>query len=140
MVKCEVCGKEVLAGWICGVVPAPDSLKLGLCPEHDTPQRRIMVRRKWEDMLREKLRQSMDVLRDETERKAQSYVISIHYLDGGVKDVPCSAYKLDVDTQLLVLEENNELDFYPLQHIRRFVVKGAPPAGAEDREPGGATE
>lgn len=127
MVRCEVCGKEVLAGWICGVVPAHDSDKLGLCPEHDTPERRRAVQKKWERLLHEKLERVLVLEREESDRIQDSFEVTIHYLGGGVQVVPCRAYDVNQEGDLLVLKDDGVLDFYPLQHIRRFEVKEALP-------------
>ncbi len=132
MVRCDVCGKEVLSGWICGVVPANDADKYGLCPEHDTPERRQAVQEKWERLLREKLERTLAQEKHDAEAKAQRLEVVIHFLGGGVQAVSCRAYDVNQEGDLLVLKEDNEIDFYPLQHIRRFVVKQARSAGADE--------
>ncbi len=127
MVRCEICGTEVLTGWICGVVPASDRLKLGLCPEHDTIENRALVRERWKALLAEELEKAMR--RDEQQAKDQprGYSVTIRYLDGGVVTVPCRGYEVSQERELLILNEDGMLDFYPLQHIRRFTVQEAAP-------------
>lgn len=143
MVRCEVCGKEVFTGWICGVVPANDTHKLGLCPEHDTPEHREEVQQKWERLLQDKLRRTLAQERHETRSKEpQSLEVVIHFLGGGVQGVSCKAYDVNQEGDLLVLKEDGALEFYPLQHIRRFVVKESrakndDPTHENDREGSG---
>lgn len=129
MVRCDVCGKEVLAGWICGIVPAHDSDKLGLCPEHDTPTNREHVRRKWEDMLQEQLGRTLALEHEDNGVKPGAYHVTIHWLGGGVQRFFCRAWDVNQDGDLLLLKKDLEIDFYPLQHIRRFSVEEAPSGG-----------
>lgn len=135
MVRCDVCGKEVLSGWICGVVPADDTHKLGLCPDHDTPEQRADVQEKWERLLHEKLQRTLARERRDAEEKAPHLEVTIHYLGGGVQMERCRAYDVNQEGDLLILKEDGLLDFYPLQHIRRFEVKDAPPAGQSTTAP-----
>lgn len=136
MVRCEVCGKEVLSGWICGVVPAHDSHKLGLCPEHDNPTNRKATTQLWERLLREKLEQHLERERVNEQNRPDSFLVTIRYLDGGVVTVPCRGYDVSQNGELLVLKEDGGAEFYPLQHIRRFSVQealaGEPPDAASE--------
>ncbi len=138
MVRCEICGAEVLTGWICGVVPANDRFKLGLCPEHDSIENRALVRERWKDLLTDELRKVMRQGARETESGQVAYAVTIHYLDGGVVKRPCRAYEVSQERELLVLNENGELDFYPLQHIRHFTVQENAPR--LEREVGAITD
>jgi len=136
MVRCEVCGKEVLSGWICGVVPAPDNDKLGLCPEHDSPQKRQEVQQKWEALLRDKLERTLASEHRQAEAKAVQLEVTIHYLGGGVHVQRCRAYDVNQEGDLLILKEDGNLEFYPLQHIRRFVVADVSASGQPVRQGG----
>ena len=122
MVKCHICHAPVLAGWVCGIVPAGDTMKLGLCEEHDTPDNRELVRESWAELLQNKVRQSRSLAERETTKRAASYEVRIRYMDGGLVTVPCRAYDVSKDRQLLVLKQDGEFDFYPLEHIRQFTV------------------
>lgn len=121
MVKCQICGAEVFSGWICGIVPAADKDKLGLCADHDTPENRALVQERWEKFMREQMRSTLEQRRKE-EKPVVRYAVRINFLGGGVKTLTCRAYDVNQDKDLLVLNEEGELDFYPLQHIRNFTV------------------
>jgi hypothetical protein len=119
MVSCHVCGQEVISGWICGVIPAHDRYKLGLCPEHDTPENRAVVESEWDELLQGELAAAM------TERRAQAespvaHEVRILFLDGGIKIVRCQRFEITGDKDLLLLEGDGKAIFYPLQHIRSF--------------------
>ncbi len=122
MVLCHICGKEVFSGWICGVVPADDKLKLGLCSEHDTIENRALVDKAWEELLVEELGKAVRSA-PETAARPQGYELTISFLDGGVKVIKTRAYNVSEEQNLLVLNENGAFEFYPLQHIRVFKVR-----------------
>jgi len=134
MVSCHVCGTEVISGWICGVIPAHDKYKLGLCPTHDTPAERTIVEKEWEALLQGELA----FLLAERRAVAQPPVaceIRIRFLDGGVKILRCLSYNVTSDKELLVLNTERMHEFYPLQHIRSFQVHEIDPL-APDRATG----
>ncbi|THB63474.1 MAG: hypothetical protein D6E12_16940 [Desulfovibrio sp.] len=135
MVLCHICGVEVFSGWICGVVPAGDKYKLGLCRDHDTVENRATVQEAWEELLRSEMRSAMDISRQQA-KPSPLYEIRILFLGGGTKTVTCTAYDVNKDKDLLVLNEQGELDFYPLQHVRHFTVREKTPTGQDQDDPG----
>ncbi len=122
MVRCHVCGKEVISGWICGIVPAHDTDKLGLCPEHDTVQNRAAVEQAWEGMLTEALRATLERAR-RTVKTAVCHDVRIVFIDGGIKYVRCTSFDVNDAKDLLILTLDGEYEFYPLQHIRTFTTQ-----------------
>ena len=124
MVRCQICGKEVFSGWICGVVPADDKFKLGLCQEHDTPENRAMVDKAWEELMVEELGKAVQPAAEaKAKTRARGYEVTVNFLDGGVKILQTRAYNVSEEQDLLVLNENGIFEFYPLQHIRTFKVR-----------------
>ena len=121
MVRCEVCGKEVIDGWICGMLPSGERYKLGLCPQHDTPRNRERVEAHWHRMMEEEIAKT--IVRQEAESKPPAgYAIKIFFTDGGVRTLECARYTVNDGQDLLVLNSEGGYDFYPLQHIRHFEV------------------
>lgn len=119
MVNCHVCGREVISGWICGVIPAHDKYKLGLCPEHDNPENRAVVELEWEELLQGELASTMAELRVQSEAPT-AYEVRILFLDGGAKILRCHRFEVTGDQDLLLVEADGKTVFYPLQHIRSF--------------------
>ena len=122
MVKCHICSREVFSGWICGIVPAHDRYKLGLCREHDTPENRAEVQGLWENLMRGEMQSALELSR-KSAKPVLRLGVRIHFRDGGVKTLSCAAYDVNQDKDLLVLSEQGELTFYPLQHILDFSVR-----------------
>ncbi len=123
MVRCEVCGKEVTEGWICGMLPSNEKFKLGLCPQHDTPRNRQRVEAHWQQLMEEEIAKT--TVRQEAEVQApEAYTVKIFFVDGGVKTLECASYTINDNKDLLVLNLEGMADFYPLQHIRHFEVAG----------------
>ncbi len=131
MVKCHVCKLSAAGGWICGVPPASDKLKLGLCKEHDTPANRETVLHAWEAMMQQAIDQAMATAR-EAAKPPVRYELRLYYLDGGVRTFECSAYDVSSDRQLLVTEKDKKVAYHPLEHIRRFEVEELPGEGEKE--------
>ncbi len=129
MVRCEVCGKEVLSGWVCGVPPAPDSQKLGLCEKHDTAPNRAMVLNRWEELIR---RQAASMAASPEAAEPTLFEVRISFMDRGTKTIVCKTYNISQDRELLVLGDNDVFDFYPLEHVRSFTVSPLATGAARD--------
>jgi hypothetical protein len=130
MVTCHVCKKEVIAGWICGVIPAHDKYKLGLCPAHDTPSNRALVEKEWDQLLQGELVTAFSP--EIAARRSQTappvaYEVRIVFLDGGVKVLRCNRFEVTSDKDLLLLDRDGRSVFYPLQHIRSFETREVHP-------------
>lgn len=126
MVRCHICGTEVLAGWVCGIPPANDAQKLGLCPEHNTVENRALVHKEWSEMMRRTAGRILASTEDKAEPVVE-YELRIHFLGGGVKVLRCSSYEPNQDQELLVVTREGGLEFYPLRHIRHFSVSEVMP-------------
>lgn len=122
MIRCQICGREVINGWICGATPADDKFKLGLCPEHDTRENRADVERDWEELMVAELERAVHAA-PESKSVVKRYEVTIDFLDGGVKKLETRLYNVNQDQELLILSENGDFDFYPLRHIRTFKVR-----------------
>ena len=86
MVPCHVCGKDAAAGWVAGFPPAPDSMKLGLCPDHDTEQNRENVFVLWQKLLSDRI----DVKRlEESHFTLQNFQVTVLFLAGGSMSFLC---------------------------------------------------
>jgi hypothetical protein len=134
MVKCHVCGKDASAGWICGIPPAADSQKLGLCPEHDSVEQRAEVLEAWERLLQNRLEHMARGMRRSPSGAAPGYRVHVHYREGGVRSVDCTAYDVTQDKDLLLCTAGGGYEFFPLQHVKHFRVEelqSAPRAGDE---------
>lgn len=124
MINCLICGKDAARGWITGLPPAPDSQKVGLCPEHDTPGNRILAEKRW----REIISQAVEIEQDGEElhhhgAAVQPLTLEIQFIDGGRIEVSCKSFRPTDEDILEVTTPEGRLAFYPLRHIRRFGEK-----------------
>lgn len=123
MVNCLICGKDAAQGWITGLPPAPDSQKVGLCQEHDTPDNRVLAEDRW----RKIMEQAVEIERESEAlhlagAPVQPLTLEILFIDGGRIDVLCKSFHT-TDDVLEVTTPENRLIFYPLRHIRRYGEK-----------------
>ena len=51
---------------------------------------------------------------------ARGHELTLQFLDGGALVVPCDSYEVDQDRATLICRTGDALEFFPLQHIRRF--------------------
>lgn len=124
MINCLICGKDAASGWITGLPPAPDSQKVGLCLEHDTPENRVRAEKRW----REIISQAVEIEQDGEELHhhgvpVQPLTLEIMFIDGGRIEVPCKSFRPTDEDILEVTTPEGRLAFYPLRHIRRFGEK-----------------
>lgn len=120
MIPCHICGKDAgPGGRIKGFVPAPDSQKLALCPEHDTPENRKKLRADWHLMMLRSIRTATEVTAHQTLRGKLRF-LHIQFTGGGSLNMPCvDAAPTDHGT-LKVTTPEGALSFFPMQHIRRY--------------------
>lgn len=121
MIPCHICGKDCTGGFIHGFVPAPDSQKVGLCPEHNTLENKKQAILHW--IIRTK--EDIAELNKENARKLKapvSYNLTIRYSDGGVVQLPCLSWEVTDSATLQVLRTDRSLTFIPLHHVRQFDV------------------
>lgn len=124
IIKCEVCGEEVVQGYVAGMTPSPMKFKLGLCEKHDTPQNRQRLENIWRTMMVSETRMALQTTkRKESSKTPTRFELTIHFLDGGVVRVPCKSYEVNDNKDLLILNENDEIIFYPLMHVKSFTAR-----------------
>ena len=129
MIRCLICGQDAETGWITGLPPAPDSQKVGLCREHDTPANRKKAEAKWREII------SLAV---ENEQEGEELhhlpagnlplTLEILFIDGGRVEIPCRSFRATDEDILEVTTPENRLVFYPLRHIRRYGTREQAPS------------
>lgn len=132
MIPCYVCGKDASAGWTTGFAPAPDSQKLALCPEHDTPGRRQEVAEAWKkQQVRELTAFSLVA-----EQKAApgKMLATVHFTGGGMLSFTCRAVSPTGHGTLKVEQLDGTLTFLPMQHIREYSLRSYAPGENNDPE------
>lgn len=140
MLRCHICRADAKGGWVCGHVPAADRYKLALCPRHDTPINRELVHRDWVAMMRRELRGAAETAAHElaVEDNRKRHEVTINYLDGGVRIIPCREYRLVEEGAVLMLRgEGTDISFHPMRHIRSYRVHPLPEFIPEDAYPAG---
>lgn len=123
MIPCFVCGRDIGGGWSIGYPPAPDSQKLGLCREHDRPERRESVQRAWRDLICKHITESN--LNAAFRAGDLPRLLSIYFTGGGSVSLPCSALSLPEGNTLKVLTPGGETIYFPLSQVRNYALSPA---------------
>ena len=121
MIPCHICGKDASTGWTRGFIPAPDSQKLALCAEHDTPQNRLIVSRLWRDLNTQEIAAATAVARHKAAPILQ--VVSVHFAGGGMLSFTCTACAPTGQGTLRIDDADGKQTYIPMQHIREYVVR-----------------
>lgn len=119
MIPCLACGADASTGWVHGFLPSPDSLKLGLCREHDSPDNRKLVKAAWRSLMEREIR----VMNELSGYKAGAPVrwrLDIAFIDGGEVTLECLHCAPTQHGTLQVLLPDRTLRFYPLAQVRRY--------------------
>ncbi|MDL2285121.1 hypothetical protein LJB93_00060 [Desulfovibrio sp. OttesenSCG-928-F07] len=120
MIPCHVCGKNAETCWVIGFPPAPDSQKMGLCSQHNTPANRLMVQELWQGFIQ---KQIGDFTRFEASKQGGVVqFLSIYFTGGGSISIPCSAYSASDNNTLKITTPNGEIIFFPLVQVRNYAV------------------
>jgi hypothetical protein len=130
MIPCHICGKDASTGWNAGFTPAPDSQKLALCPRHDTPQNREIVKDAWHEGHKRGISAMTSVARHRA--SAGLHVVSIHFTGGGMVSFACTACAPTDQGTLRIDDADGKQTYIPVQHIREYTVR--PYAAAADEE------
>ncbi len=132
MVPCFICGKDSLGGFIHGFVPAPDSQKVGLCPEHNTLENKKKAILHWIVAMKAEV----EAQNREHARRLKApfhYTLVIRYTDGGNVSIPCLSWEITDQNTLQVTRTDKTLTFVPLHQVRQFDVQEiAPGPGPAD--------
>lgn len=121
MIPCHVCGKDASTGWTKGFVPAPDSQKMALCAEHDTPQNRLLVSRAWRDVNAREIAAATSVARHKA--SPALYVVSVHFTGGGMLSFACTACTPTAQGTLRIDDADGKQTYIPMQHIREYTIR-----------------
>ena len=127
MIPCQICGKDASLGWITGLPPAPDSQKMALCAEHDTPANRAMVSREWQKMLAGDIAAATTIARHKADVDAKSVLINVRFTGGGMLSFTGIGCKPTEQNTLRIEEADGRLTFIPLQQVREYTVSPALP-------------
>ena len=122
MIPCYVCGKDASTGWTKGFVPAPDSQKLALCPEHNTPDNRLAVVKAWRALLE----REAAVLTGIAGFKAAApslQTATVHFTGGGMLSFTCLSCSPTAQGTLCIESPDGARNFIPMQHIREYSVR-----------------
>lgn len=122
MIPCYICGRDASTGWTKGFTPAPDSQKYALCPEHDTADNRLIVIKKWQDMLSQDI-QAMTSVAQHKAAAPSIRMATVRFTGGGMLSLPClSCAPTSQGTLRLVMPDDSQT-FIPMQHIREYSLR-----------------
>ncbi|HEU6436875.1 MAG TPA: hypothetical protein VE028_05440 [Nitratidesulfovibrio sp.] len=130
MIPCHACGADASTGWIHGFVPSPDSLKMGLCREHDTPDNRKLVKAAWRALMQREIQAMTDVSGYKAGGSGRLR-LDIAFIGGGQVTQECLDCTATPQGTLQVLLPDGTLRFYPLPQIRRYDLRPALTPAAE---------
>jgi len=125
MLPCAICGKDAAAGWVAGYVPAPDSQKMALCPEHDSLENRRRIYTAWTEAMRQEFATAARVAAYQAARNSLS-LLTIYFSSGGSVALPCLACSQTGHNTLQVHNRDGSLSFFPMQQIRRYDLAPLP--------------
>lgn len=120
MIPCHVCGKNASPGWVVGFPPAPDSLKMGLCPEHDTESMRETVFSLWQDMLSGRIGAKNTATAPAPLLDLQ---VTVLFIAGGSMSFLCEQHTVTSQGTLELQQKNGGSTFIPLHQIKSYTVK-----------------
>ncbi len=121
MIPCHVCGKDASNHWTLGLTPSSDSLKTGLCAEHDSQEHRSAAAKAWEHHMRHEISRTID-LQARGQGAAASYVLTIFYSGGGTEQVKCATHAIFEDMALQVTTPDGNIRCYLLRYIKSFEI------------------
>ncbi len=127
MVPCHLCGKDAVGGWIHGFVPSPDRLKVGLCPEHDSPDHRRVVRAVWRRLMEREVA-TLNTCNAHHAGPPQLRRLHVTFVEGGSVTTDCLSCETPDTNTLRVLLPDGTLRFHPLSRIRTWEITSPPPA------------
>jgi hypothetical protein len=121
MIPCRICGRDASTGRVRGFVPAPDSQKLALCPEHDTAANREAMEREWQQLLEKEAALALSI----AGRKAapRVYAVTVRFTGGGTLSFTCLSCAPTPQDTLRIEAPDGAQTFIPLRHIRDYSVR-----------------
>ncbi len=121
MILCRVCGKDASTGWVKGHVPAPDSLKMALCSEHDTPENRAAVTKDWHQAQVRALDRRVKLAAEKTGAVPQT--VQVRFSAGGLRSFTCRACFPTEHNTLCLEGLDGARTYIPLDQIREYTVR-----------------
>jgi hypothetical protein len=121
VIPCRICGRDASTGRVRGFVPAPDSQKLALCPEHDTEENRAAMERDWRELLEKDLALAVSL----AEHKAAPavYAVTVRFIGGGTLSFTCLSCAPTAQNTLRIAEPDGTQTFIPMRHVRDYAVR-----------------
>ena len=121
MIPCHICGKDASTGWTKGFIPAPDSQKLALCPEHDTAKNRLIVSNAWRERHEEEISAMTSIAKHKAVPALQ--VVSVHFTGGGMLSFVCTICAPTAQGTLRIDDADGKQTYIPMQHIREYTIR-----------------
>jgi hypothetical protein len=129
MIPCFVCGKDASASWTAGFAPSPDSQKLALCKEHDTPEQRRAVEQAWQEkQTRELAAYSLVAIQKAAHVKK---LATVHFTSGGMLSFTCTDIGPTEHGTLRIEQSDGTQTFLPMHQVKEYSVRACT---HEDRE------
>ena len=124
MIPCFICANDASTGWVKGFAPAPDSQKMALCKEHNTPDNRRAVAVSWQEMLRKDITLATRLARPKN--KSGQHIVSVHFTGGGMLSFTCLDCRATEHGSLRIEAADGSQTFIPLQHVKEYVLRPVP--------------
>ncbi|MDR2161851.1 MAG: hypothetical protein LBO77_06930 [Desulfovibrio sp.] len=126
MIPCHICGQDASLGRIAGLPPAPDSQKLALCPRHDSPENRKLLEMAWSLHLTRAIADAESVRRFKAAPPARK-IITVRFTAGGTISFQGAGCSPTPHNTLCIEEEDGGRIYIPMQQVREYTVRQAPP-------------
>ena len=120
MIPCRICGIDASTNWVTGLPPAPDSQKMALCAEHDTPQNRALVIKDWQQMLTGDIATAASVARHKAAPEMR--LITVRFNGGGMLSFTGTGCTPTEHNSLRIDEADGSRTFVPLDQVREYTV------------------
>lgn len=142
MVPCQVCGKDATGGWIHGFVPSPDSLKVGLCPEHDTQAARRVMKAHWRKLMQREIA-AYNTTNEQQHGRVEQQMLALRFVDGGTQEFVCAGCTVQAGVTLQVLLPDGTLRFFPVSRLQQWQltpIKADVPSPSVAAQPAGGAD
>jgi hypothetical protein len=121
MIPCRICGRDASTGRVRGFVPAPDSQKLALCPEHDTAENRAAMELAWRELLEKDAALALSLAGHRA--APHVYAVTVRFVEGGTLSFTCLSCAPTPQHTLCIVEPDGAQTFIPLRHIRDYTLR-----------------
>jgi hypothetical protein len=121
VIPCRICGRDASTGRVRGFVPAPDSQKLALCPEHDTAKNRAAMERDWQALLEKDMALALSLAGHKAAPRV--HAVTVRFLGGGTLAFTCLSCSPTPQNTLRVEKTDGTQTFIPMRHIRDYTVR-----------------